>query len=138
MMNGINFLFAHPTTWLIAAAVLAAIWIAVKTIRTMSQQQEQSTKISVGLNSLLLLSGIVIMLGCLGYFGHMHDAACRDSVLPGSSFVTIITTVVESAEQMNTLADCYIQSSAAVLSGLLAALFIALLWLLLRHRVVNR
>ena len=132
-----SFLFASRYNWLVAVAVIAAIWIAVKNIQHMAQQKEQSDKTSLGLDSLLLTSGAAILLGCLGYFMEMKNSTCLDNVIPGSSFVTIITTVVESGTHIQSITNCYIQGTSAMLAGLFASLSIALLWFVLRHHMVK-
>lgn len=137
-MHGISFLYTNRIIWFIAMAVFAAIWITIKIFRNMNQQAEQSKKVAQRLNWLLLLSGMVIVLGCIGYFWNMQNAVCRDNLLPGSSWLTIITTVVESTEQLHAIADCYIKSTSAILSGLLTTLCIAPIWFALRQRVVSR
>ncbi|MBN1465152.1 hypothetical protein JXA02_05280 [candidate division KSB1 bacterium] len=132
-METTPFLFASRSNWLLLPAVLAALWIAIADIRSLKQRQEQRSRISSLSNALLYLSGAAIALGCLGYFIEMKSSICLQNVLPGSSFVTVICTVTDSADKMRTIADCYMNSASAMMTGLLTSLLIALVWLVLHQ-----
>ena len=131
-METTRFLFASCSSWLLLPAVLAALWIIIDDIRSLKQRKEQHSRISSPY-ALLYLSCAAIVLGCLGYFIEMKSSVCLKNVLPGSSFVTVICTVVDSADKMNAIANCYMNSASAMMTGLLTSLLIALVWLVL-HR----
>ena len=133
-METIRFLFLGRLSWLILLTALVALWIAISNIRS---AKHSGARISIGLDTLLYLSGAAIVLGCLGYFMEMKSSLCLKNVLPGGSFVTIICTVTDSAEKMRDIATCYLKSAASMMTGLLMSLLFALTWLLL-HRYTRR
>ena len=120
-----NFLFASSYNWLIMLVIILAAWLAIKIIRESSQQNKDVTLAKL-LDSLLLTSGVAILHGCLGYFLEMKSAPCLGNILPGSSFMTIVTTVIQSAGQISSITECYIQGTSVMLTGLLVSLIIGL------------
>ena len=127
-MNVTCFLFSSPYNVLIVFPIIVAVYVLYRHMHKSKPHQ-----INITLDMLLYISGITILLGTLGFFLEMNRATC-DQFLPGSSFVTIITTVPESAEQITTMATCYGKSTSAMLTGLLSSMVIAIVWYVLSNR----
>lgn len=125
-MNVPSFFVASPFNILIVLPIVVAIYVVYRYV-----QNNEPEKVSATLDIVLYLSGITILFGALGFFLEMNRAACKP-FSPGSSFVSIICTVPESAEQVSTMATCYGRSASVMLVGLFASLILALVWYMLR------
>ena len=124
-MNAFNLLFL--------LLVGVALWSGVRHIKQHGKQDINSS-VTFGLNALLYLSGAAILLGCIGYFMKMRSDVCMQNVLPRGSFVTVLCTVPESAEQLRHIATCFLTSSSVMMTALLSSLILAIVWFLLHYR----
>ena len=123
----------NPFSVLILIAVLGAAWIASRSFQRKPSNDQNA--ITLGLESLLYVSGAVILLGCLGYFMQMSQSICRDNLWPGSSFITVVVTVTDSAEKIRNLTTCYSNSAVVMMTAFLACLLVSLLWYVLHSRI---
>ncbi len=123
----------NPFSVLIGIAVLFAAWIALKSVQRKPTTERNA--ITSGLQSLLYLSGGVILLGCLGYFIQMSHSRCMENLWPGSSFVTVVVTVTDSAEKIRNLTTCFSNGAAVMMTAFLACLLVSLLWYVLHSRI---
>jgi len=136
-MQATHFLFASPYNVVILLAVIAFILKAAQLFSMIKDDDKKESDISTGLNMLLMLSGAMILLGCLGYFSELAAAPCSGAILPGGSFVTVIATVVNSADQAGVIADCFAKSASVMLTGLLAAAVSGMIWFVMQRKIVN-
>lgn len=122
----------NPFSVLIVLAVLFAAWIALKSVQRKPTTERNA--ITFGLQWLLYLSGGVILLGCLGYFIQMSHSRCMENLWPGSSFVTVVVTVTDSAEKIRNLTSCYLNSASLMMTAFLALMLIGLIWFFVQLR----
>ena len=133
-MHATNFLYASFYNVAILFVFIAFIIKASQLYIQMKRRDARESDNSPRLMMLLLLSGAMILMGCLGYFGELAAPPCSGAILPGGSFVTVIATVVNSADQAGVIADCFSRSASTMLTGLLAAAISALIWLFLQNK----
>ncbi len=126
-MEANSFAWISPFNWLILVILLLAAGLAIKNSERW-KMKERGERLSFGLESLLYMSGGVILLGCTGFFFEMSRSVCAKTLWPGSSFVTVVVTVTDSAERMRNLTSCYLNSATVMMTALLASMLIALVW----------
>ena len=133
-MHATQFLFASSYNVLILFVFVLFIVKAARLFPKIKSGESDESDISKSLTLLLFLSGAMILLGCLGYFSELATAPCKTATLPGGSFVTVMCTVVESAEQAQELATCFGKSASAMATGLIAAAVSSLIWFSLQQK----
>lgn len=130
-MQSNSFILASQYNILLVLLLIGALYFA---LRTLLSKKEQVSHVSNNLHVLLYLSGIAILLGCCGYFLELSNSNCSEAIFTGSSLVTVICTVTQSAEQTRTISACYSKSAAVIMMGLLTSMISAALWLILKSR----
>ena len=132
---GTNILFASPFSWLVYAVAIAAAVITIKKSMTLfSSDKDRDATGREGLHILLYLSGAAVFAGLFGYVCQLYSSVCRGVAMPGSGFFAIIITVPdEHPGILESLAQCYSQSTLIGLVGMAAAMLIGLCWLFLQN-----
>jgi hypothetical protein len=136
-MHATNFLFASSYNILVLFVFVLFAVRAAQLFSLIKRGETNESNFSARLNELLFLSSAMILLGGFGYFSEQATASCRGNLLPGGSFVTIICTVADSAQQAGTIATCFIKSTSAMATGLLAAAVSGSTWFLLQQKLAK-
>jgi hypothetical protein len=89
-----------------------------------------------GLSLLLFLGVLNIFIGLWGYLIELYTIG-SNSLLPGSSFITIICTVNPSAQQIRQITECLMKSSSVMLLCLFLMVVTVVFWYMLMTKIIK-
>lgn len=133
-MSRNSFLFANPYNGVLIVLAIIAIFFFLMILKRRAGSSTDRSNICLKGSSLLVLSGLSVLFGIIGYFSELARACCKEVVLPGSSFVTVVCTVTDSPDHIRSMFMCYSQSASIMMTALLTAMISGVLWMILRAR----
>ncbi len=80
-----------------------------------------------GINVIGYMGAFCLALGFTGYFYELLRHGV-DTVYPGGSLITLVTTVPTSEQHVGSIAECFMVSSSVMMASLLSTMFLALFW----------
>lgn len=125
-----NSAFVWPI-WGITIAGLVAFFI--KFYKLYLVKDYRTKRLRKGIDIVGYFGAFSLALGFTGYFYELLFYGV-DTVYPGGSFITVITTVIDSQQRIMDITNCFIASSTVMLASLFSTLFMALLWYILNNK----
>lgn len=87
-----------------------------------------------GIVGFLFLGLASLLLGTIGYFYELFLAGVN-SILPGSSLITVVCTVPDTQEKLVSIVECFIKCSSVMMVSLMVTLFLALFWYVMISKI---
>ena len=126
-------LFIWPITGLAFVSIMLSI---VKYYNLYIKKDHTIKNIRKGLTAILILGGLCLYIGIVGYFIEIY-ASGGHTILPGGSLITIICRVVDSESEMNQITTAFIKSGSVGMVSMLATIFSALMWFVFMNKVLK-
>ncbi|MBN1478862.1 hypothetical protein EH223_14365 [candidate division KSB1 bacterium] len=125
-----NSIFVWPI-W--GTTIAGAVAFFIKFYKLYLVKDHQAKILRKGIDIVGYLGAFSLALGFTGYFYELLHYGV-DTVYPGGSLITVITTVTDSPQRIIDITNCFIGSSTVMLASLFSTLFMALLWYILNNK----
>ena len=131
------FIQAGKFVWpIIGIGIITGVLALKKYYQLYIKKDHNIKNLHSGLPFMLFLAGASICIGYCGFFIEIFIAG-KGAILPGSSLVTLVCTVVQSQTLLLKITNCFLKSSSVVMVSTFVATLTTMIWFAFINKVVK-